>query len=380
MAPALPLNAPFRVTLGYTPSTTDPLFVTFVATVVPGTPTGFNWSFGDGVFYNGSNASFASASHHFPPAGGTFTVTVTAHEGLTSNSTSLIITLQPPPLSVDVSATPTSGGAPLTVTFQATVSGGTGTYRSFTWSFGNGQGGVGSPVRVTYSQAGHYVVFVNATDSAGTSVLAETNVTVSDGGASTSPPFLGPRDVALLGAGAAIGLAVGALAMFAGQRRAARRGAVVPHEAPALADAAPAPAPTPTPPPEPIAPPGALAAKVVPPMAPPVRARPSTEVLRISQRVVLHLSVQGVLGPHDVAPLGFTQPGISQSLGVRQNALTNVLRRLVAAGVVVEDVRHVQGQPRRLKVYQLTPRGEALARELRHPRAAGRSSTEDREA
>lgn len=92
----------------------------------------------------------------------------------------------------------------------------------------------------------------------------------------------------------------------------------------------------------------------------------------MSQRIVLHLAGLGTLGADEVATLGFTQIGMSESLGVRQNALTNVLRRLVAAGIVSEDVRHVSGQPRRLKVYRLTSRGEALAKDLRRHRAATR--------
>jgi DNA-binding MarR family transcriptional regulator len=79
----------------------------------------------------------------------------------------------------------------------------------------------------------------------------------------------------------------------------------------------------------------------------------------------VHLSAQGQLRDDEVATPGFTQGGMASALGVRQNSLTNVLRRLVAAGLLTEDVRHVKGRNRRLKVYRLTVRGEGLARELR---------------
>ena len=92
---------------------------------------------------------------------------------------------------------------------------------------------------------------------------------------------------------------------------------------------------------------------------------PPVETLRISQRLVLHIYRQGALGPHEVAPLELCQLGMTQTLGVRQTALTKVLTRLVAAGVLDEERRHVRGQPRRLKTYQLTPLGESLARDLR---------------
>jgi hypothetical protein len=39
---------------------------------------------------------------------------------------------------------------------------------------------------------------------------------------------------------------------------------------------------------------------------------------------------------------------------------------LIDGGILEVEVRHVQGQPRRLKAYHLTSRGELLARELRH--------------
>lgn len=364
----LPGSAPFRVNLGYSPSTSDPLLVTFVATVVPGTPTLFNWSFGDGQYSNGSGPAYFTPVHRYPSAGGSFLVTVTVHEGTSVNGTSLSIMLTPAALAVAPMALPASGAAPLTVTFESNVAGGTGTYRSLVWSFGNGDQGSGVAVAYTFVAPGHYVVVVNATDSSGTSVLGRVYVNVS--GSSPSPPLsFGATDGLMVGIGAALGAGGGASAMFLWHRRVFRRTG-------ALGNGVATPALEPPAPAEPRAPKSAEAEESAPAAAPtapaagaPAAKPPTTEALRISQRVVLHLGVQGVLGPHDVASLGFTQPGISKALGIRQNALTNVLRRLVAAGVIVEDVRHVQGQPRRLKVYQLTPRGEALARELRHPRA-----------
>ena len=354
--------------LSYSPSTADPLFVTFFATVVPGTPTLFNWSFGDGQYFNGSGPGYFTPTHHYPPAGGTFVVTVTVHEGAAVNGTSLSLHLVPASLAVAPTASPTSGDAPLTVTFQAHVAGGTGTYRSLVWAFGTGDKGSGISVPYTFVNPGHYVVSVNATDSSGVSAIGSVEVNVS-GSAPSSPGTFGAVDAAMVSAGVALGAGGGAVAMFYFQRRQMRRlaplGAAPAFQPNGAAAAGPSVASAATEPPAP-APPSPLPAPT--PAASPAKPA-STEALRISQRVVLHLSTQGVLGPHDVASLGFTQPGISQALGIRQNALTNVLRRLVAAGVIVEDVRHVQGQPRRLKVYQLTPRGDALGRELRHPRA-----------
>ncbi|MGA8537379.1 MAG: hypothetical protein WB789_08310 [Thermoplasmata archaeon] len=66
----------------------------------------------------------------------------------------------------------------------------------------------------------------------------------------------------------------------------------------------------------------------------------------------------------DVAPIAFTQEGMSAALGVRQGSLAKVLLRLVASGALTVDRRHVTKRSLRLKVYRLTPLGVAVAREL----------------
>lgn len=87
--------------------------------------------------------------------------------------------------------------------------------------------------------------------------------------------------------------------------------------------------------------------------------------VRISQRVVFHIAAQGRIGPDEVAPRPLSQAGIGEALQVSQGALTGVLRRLVAAGVLEEKRQHVRGIDRRVKVYRLTPSGQQLYRELR---------------
>ena len=88
-------------------------------------------------------------------------------------------------------------------------------------------------------------------------------------------------------------------------------------------------------------------------------------MLPTSQRVILHLSRQPRLGYGDVAPPEITQAGMTEALGVPQPALTKVLARLVDGGALLVTRTHVSGAPRRLKVYQLTAHGEAIARDLR---------------
>jgi hypothetical protein len=121
----------------------------------------------------------------------------------------------------------------------------------------------------------------------------------------------------------------------------------------------------PKPAPEGAAPHASPKASVAPsPLLP--KAGPLPLALRLSQRVIVHLGGHGAVGPYEPAPQEATQAGIAAALGVRQSNVANALGRLVQGGLVAEAVRHVQGQPRRLKVYQLTPKGQMLSRELRN--------------
>jgi len=88
-------------------------------------------------------------------------------------------------------------------------------------------------------------------------------------------------------------------------------------------------------------------------------------VVRLSERVIDHLRQQPRTGPYDIAASGMSQAGMVEALGASQSAIAKVARRLVASGVLLETREHVQGSPTRLKVYRLTPLGEALARDIR---------------
>jgi DNA-binding MarR family transcriptional regulator len=85
--------------------------------------------------------------------------------------------------------------------------------------------------------------------------------------------------------------------------------------------------------------------------------------------VIVHLASLGRLGNDEVARRGYTQQGIVDALGIPQGTVAKVLDRLEAADVVEVDLRHVSGEPRRLKVYRLTALGESVARDVRrqHP-------------
>jgi hypothetical protein len=86
--------------------------------------------------------------------------------------------------------------------------------------------------------------------------------------------------------------------------------------------------------------------------------------VRLSLRIVDHLARVGPLAPDDVARPESAQAGIAESLAATQGAVSKILARLVAAGVVRRERRHVRGESRRVRIYFLTQRGEALAAEI----------------
>ena len=79
---------------------------------------------------------------------------------------------------VQAQATPTSGEAPLEVTFTATASDPDGDDVTLTWDFGDGATGEGAEVTHTYTEAGTYAATVTATDAGGASSTATVTVTV----------------------------------------------------------------------------------------------------------------------------------------------------------------------------------------------------------
>lgn len=72
----------------------------------------------------------------------------------------------PPPLSVTAIGSPTTGQVPVTVSFHASASGGTGPY-TYAWNFGDGTTGTGATATHSYTVAGNYAVTVTVTDSTG---------------------------------------------------------------------------------------------------------------------------------------------------------------------------------------------------------------------
>lgn len=361
----------FVVAAAHPPRGELPLPVRFTAAPSSGNPTAYSWSFGDGTWLNGSDPGDASPVHTYTTAG-TFAVGATIWEGAASSSVNLSVTAYVGPLTVAILASPRTGSAPLTILFSTNVTGGSGTYVGFDWNFGDGGVGIGPEVANTYRNPGEYPVQVTVHDSNGTAATTTIDVIVQGpadppGGLFTSGPGIG----ILLGALGAIG--VGAVATFRYQRR--RTGLATPDSL----EVRPSGGGNPPEGAEPSLPSGGgaqIAAYAVPP--PDLPETESVEVLgqglspeyvaegrRLSHLIILRLASLGHRNPDDVADTRWTQQGLGEQLGATQSRISNVLRRLEAAGVLEVETRHVVGRPRRVKVYQLTGRGEALARSYR---------------
>jgi PKD repeat protein len=150
-----------------------PLEVNFIASATGGTgPYSYGWVFGDGGVSIQQNPT-----HTYANAGTyTATVTVTDNEGTTaSDSVSIVVTEEELELSVEASANPITGKAPLQVNFTVVATGGTEPY-SYLWDFGDGENSTVQNPTHAYENVGIYLAVVTVTDDEG--VTASDSVTV----------------------------------------------------------------------------------------------------------------------------------------------------------------------------------------------------------
>ena len=137
-----------------------PLLVVFTPTV-SGPVESYWWDFGDGM------TSTAEAPSHIYTAAGVYTVSLTVDGpggSATATKASYISVSTPAPPAADFTASPTSGTAPLTVTFTSIVTGG---ITAYAWDFGDGStSAAANPVHV-YATAGSYTVVFTATNASG---------------------------------------------------------------------------------------------------------------------------------------------------------------------------------------------------------------------
>lgn len=127
-----------------------------------GNPSSWSWDFGDG---SPLNASQNPTHNYISP--GTYTVTLVASNGVSSDKTSSTITVFSNP-TVNFSMDSTSGCYPLTVNYKDMSQAGTGNITKWQWDFGDG-----SPFSInqnpshTYNEAGNFNVKLTVTNTAG---------------------------------------------------------------------------------------------------------------------------------------------------------------------------------------------------------------------
>jgi PKD repeat protein len=136
--------------------------VKFSAVLTGGTaPVTTSWNFDDGHVASGTNATHSFASL------GNYTVTAQAVDAVGGAASRVLLLHVIRVLSVSIAANWTRVDAGIPVGFVGTASGGTGTYATFAWSFGDGgSSGLHAPSHI-FTGAGNYTVTLTVTDSAG---------------------------------------------------------------------------------------------------------------------------------------------------------------------------------------------------------------------
>jgi PKD repeat protein len=104
-------------------------------------------------------------------------VTVKGNEGERTNTTQFVLTVGKP-LQVSISATPTSGNIPLTVTFASSVTGGFAPY-NYAWTFGDGGSSVEANPTHAYRSPGTDTVTVVVRDATGSNIEGTTEYTAT---------------------------------------------------------------------------------------------------------------------------------------------------------------------------------------------------------
>jgi len=144
-----------------------PLAVQFMDTST-GSPTAWNWSFGDG-----SLATIQNPEHVYATAG-TYSVCLNVTNAVGSNITTRTnyITVNIPAPVANFSANKTVGTVPMTVQFTDQS---TGAPAAWAWNFGDGSTATERHPVHTYATAGIYTVSLNATNAGGSNTKTVTN-------------------------------------------------------------------------------------------------------------------------------------------------------------------------------------------------------------
>ena len=168
-------NAPVANFTGTPTSGTAPLAVTFTDSST-NSPTAWSWTFGDGGTSTAQNPS------HTYTVANTYTVALKATNqyGNNTNTKSNYITVTGSAPVANFTGTPTSGTAPLAVTFTDSS---TNSPTVWSWTFGDGGTSTAQNPSHTYTVANTYTVALKATNQYGNNTNTKSNyITVTSSG------------------------------------------------------------------------------------------------------------------------------------------------------------------------------------------------------
>jgi len=157
-----------QVTAGFTASHYSgcaPLLVSFTNTTTPSTGNTYLWDLG-----NGSGPDTLTNPGTSYTSAGSYTVTLTAFHGLVTSTATTVITVYPAPVvSFNASDTQMCPGVPSTYTSTGTT-GVPGT-AIYSWSFGDGYSGMGTPITHAIGLPGHFNITLSVTNVDGCTTL-----------------------------------------------------------------------------------------------------------------------------------------------------------------------------------------------------------------
>ncbi len=152
----------------------------------------YEWDFKDG-----GKSTVVNPSHIFETAGEfNVSLTVTDQEGLTDTKTILITTESPNEApTAKATATPTSGDAPLSVSFRGANSTDDKEVVSYEWDFGFGNPSTNKNPSRTFQQPGEYVVVLTVSDEEGLTDTDTVTITVSEATQNEAPVAIAEANI-----------------------------------------------------------------------------------------------------------------------------------------------------------------------------------------